>query len=135
LGMGTMKVILPSILSFIWNKKAVILDGKAWSHWKPWRPFTREPATHPLTPKLSPHVICPVPPGYVLKCSWGSQGHMIFNKGSGPSKEYLPPKMIFSHFTEVFKFLKLSGGQTKGPKRKSPQKEKASRSPTLPFHF
>lgn len=59
LGMETMKVILQSILSFIWNRKAVILDGRGFPIGNPEGPLPASQATHPLTPRLGSHVTCP----------------------------------------------------------------------------
>lgn len=61
---------------------------KAQLHRKPWRPFSRKPATHPLTPRLSPCVTFQKPrsfghasQGHVLKQPWSSKSSTILTKG------------------------------------------------------
>lgn len=127
LRMETIKVILQSILSFIWNRRVVALEGKARPYRKPWRPSTRQPGhtpTHTQSGSLC-HLFKERGQSarHFKVMSWSApkadKAIYTFKLSSGPGKRAAcyPGVMIFSQVTGIPKFLKL-GSQIKASKTK-----------------
>ena len=120
LGMGTMTVILPSILSFICSRKGAALDGKG-PRGNPGGPSPGNGATHPLTPRLRPRVTCPEDvvgrprvPGPCPEVPPYSQGHKLFRGAQALAKG----RMTFFQVTEASQVLIRQAVQIKASRRK-----------------